>query len=135
MVLHPQADVKQVPPGVVQAAEVHRHAQLHALPTDVFKLLLFIGRGVSLARQGVACAAGRQQVACQVAAVNGRHISGLQHLQRFGLVPVIQMPVVLGQLVHGAQRRLQARHHVAGADPAKLARAGHSQQVQADVGR
>ena len=74
MFMHAQADVKQVPFGVVQAAEVHRHAQAHALRSDVLKLLLFHHRRVRLARQAIAPTTHSQQVACQVTAVNGGHI-------------------------------------------------------------
>ena len=134
VVVNAQADMKQVPLGVVQTAEVHAHAQVHALRGNAFKLLLFKRGGVGLVCQAGARTADRQQVTRQVAAVNGGHIGGLQYLQRFSLVPVVQMPVVFGHALYRAKCCLQAVNHVCSADPAKLARAGYRQQIQTNVG-
>ena len=45
------------------------------------------------------------------------------------------MPVMFGHAFYRAKCCLQAANHVCRAEPAKLARAVHGQQVQADVGR
>ena len=55
-------------------------------------------------------------------------------MQRGGVIPVVQMAVVLVQTVNAAQRGVQARDQVGGGDPAKLACTGDGQQVQPDVG-
>ena len=70
MVIDPQPDVKQMPFGVVQTVEIHRHTQLHAPLRDVFELLLFKGGGVGFARQAVGGTANSQQMPGQVATVN-----------------------------------------------------------------
>ena len=126
--------MKQVPLWVVKAAEVHGHAQAHALRGDVFDLLLFSRRGVGLACQGATCTTHSQQVTREVAAVNGGDIGRLQNFQCFGLVPVVQMPVVFGHSFHGAKSCLQPVNHILSADPAELASACHRKQVQAYVG-
>ena len=133
VVVNPQANVKQVPLGVVKAAKVHGHTQAHAVRRNLFELLIFNHSCVSLACQAGACATYSQQVPCQVAIVNGRNIGRMQDLQCFGLVPVVQMPVMLGHAFHRGKSCLQSAYHILRTDPAELACACHCQQVQADV--
>ena len=135
MVVDAQADVKQVPFGVVQNTEIHRHTKVHALGCNKFKLLLFLAGGVSPDCQAAAGSADCQQVPGQISAVYCGHISRLKHLQGLSLVPVKQVPFMFGHFVYGVKGGLQPRNHVPSADPAKLARAGHRQQIHADVGR
>ena len=90
-----------------------------------------LGGQISLAAK----APQRDQMAGQVAAVDGGHIGGQQHCQGLGVVPVQKMPVVPGQLVQRIQRCFQAGSQIGHADPARLCRAGAAQEVQADIGR
>ena len=127
--------MKQVPFGAVKHAKVHVQAQLRALCSDGGQGLFLLCCRVSFTRQCVAGPGYRQQVASEVAAIHGRYIGRLQHLQRLGLVPIEQMPFVFGQAFYRLQRQLQALHQLGCSDPAELARAGCRQQIQADVGR
>ena len=77
---------------------------------------------------------GGQQVPAQIAAVHGGHIHGQQRRAALGVVPVEKVAAVALQRVQGSGRGLQAREQVLRADPAEAARAGHAEQVQADVG-
>jgi len=74
-------------------------------------------------------------MARKITAVYSGHVSWRQHGQRAGVVPVEQMAVVFRQALHRVQGGLQPLDHAIDRNPAELARAGHRQQIQADVGR
>ena len=76
----------------------------------------------------------RQQVADKVAAVDRGNVHRQQRCAALGVVPIHEVAAVALHAAQGGQRGLQPRQHVLRADPAELARAGHAQQVQADVG-
>ena len=89
-------------------------------------------------RRGNQCGAGLghgQQVAAEVAAVDGGHVARQQRRASAGVGPVHEVAAVSGQGVQRAQRGLQPGQQVLRADPAERARTGRAQQVQADVGR
>ena len=140
LLTHPVADMKQAPAGAVQKPVVRRQRQgLHA-PGQHLKLgALCITRHrhtvAPLCTKIKTRLGGGEQVATQVAAVDGGHIGGQQHCQGLGVVPVQKMPLVPGQLVQRIQRCFQAGSQIGHADPARLCCAGAAQKVQADIGR
>ena len=71
----------------------------------------------------------------QVAAVHRGHIARVQGLQGFGVVPVQEVPLVPLHGLQGGQRGFEPVDQFQRADPAELARAAGTQQVQPDVGR
>ena len=89
-------------------------------------------------RRGNQCSAGLghgQQVAAEVAAVDGGHVARQQRRASASVGPVHEVAAVSGQGVQRAQGGLQPGQQVLCADPAERARTGRAQQVQADVGR
>ena len=74
-------------------------------------------------------------MACEVTAVDGRDVSGLEHLQVPCPVPVEEMPAVPREALHGLERRFQSRHRFHRPGPAEIARGHCRKQVQAQVGR
>ena len=75
-----------------------------------------------------------QQLATQVATVDGGYIHGCQRFQRLRVVPVEEVPLVPSHFQQRLYRVFNAVGHFLGSDPAKLPGAGHTHQVQANVG-
>jgi hypothetical protein len=134
LLMHAQADVKEVALGAVKAAEVHGHAQLFAALAERHQVGGLEPDRCPPGRQLAKGLRHRQQVAGEVAAVYGGDIGRQQHLQRARFIPVEQVALVLGQGFHRVQRGGQPSGHFGAGDPAEFARAGHGHQVQADVG-
>ena len=134
LLTHPVANMKQAPAGAVQKPVVRRQRQgLHA-PGQHLKLgALRITRHrhtvAPLCTKIKTGLGGGEQVATQVAAVDGGHIGGQQHCQGLGVVPVQKMPLVPGQLVQRVQRGFQAGGQIGHADPARVCCAGAAQEV------
>ena len=76
----------------------------------------------------------RQQVAGQVAAVDGRHVHRLQRHQRHRVVPVVEVAVVALHLVHRAEGGGGAREHLAERGETEVPGAQVGQQRHAHVG-
>ena len=76
-----------------------------------------------------------QQVAGQVAAVNGGDVGRRERLQRARVVPVVEMPVKSLEPPDGGERGLDPLDHLQGADPAEVPGGHGRQQVNPDVGR
>ena len=76
-----------------------------------------------------------EQVAAQIAAVDGRDVHWEQRGLALGVVPIEEVAAVPRQLGEARERRLEPGDQFVGADPAELARARGRQQVQPDVGR
>ena len=66
-----------------------------------------------------------QQIAGQIAAVDGRDIARIQRAQVAGVIPVQEMAAKALQLLQGVQRRLQPLDRFQRADPAEIARRQH----------
>ena len=128
-----EAEVQQVPLAVIQEAEVglggEPFAVLHQRAQARRRIFVF-----SVARQLGAGLRHRQQVATEVAAVDGGDVHRQQWRQRLRVIPVHEVAAMALQLVQRRQCRLQAADQLQRADPAELPRAGRAQQVQADVG-
>ena len=123
--MNAQTDVKQMALGVVKPLEIHVHTQALALPGNLLQGIFFFKCGGCIKCQAVAGTSHGKQMTGQVAAVNGRYISGLQNLQRFGLIPIEQMSLVFGHALYGGQRSLQTREHLLRGQPAELSRTSH----------
>ena len=76
-----------------------------------------------------------EQVAGEVAAVDGRHVRGLERVQVPRVVPVVQVPAIPLEALDRRERRLETLDHLHRADPAEVACGHGRQEVQADVGR
>ena len=76
-----------------------------------------------------------QQVAAEVAAVDGGDVHRQQRLAARGVVPVEEVAPMALQAIDAVQGVLQPAEQLRRVDPAEFARASHAQQVQADVGR
>ena len=76
-----------------------------------------------------------QQMAGEVAAIDGGDVARTQRLQRAGVVPVVEMPAISRQRLQCAQRGGSARQQRACADVAKVAGGQIGQQGQSDIGR
>ena len=75
------------------------------------------------------------EVAGQIAAVDGRHIERVQRRQRPGFVPVVEMAAIGLQLLDRGDGGFQPLGRVGEPDPAEIARRQDRQQVDADIGR
>ena len=80
--------------------------------------------------------ARRQQVAGQVAAVDGRDVRRRQRRQRARVVPVVEVAAIALQLEQRVRRSAPAvAHDAGGAQVAEVVGRERGQQLQADVGR
>ena len=131
------ANVEQAPARIEQEAEVGLVGQAPAAlcqgpqaehRRNVGGVLGRVGQFVTGAGEG-------RQVAAQVAAVDGRDVGRQQWGEGLDVDPVQDVAAVARQPVQRVQRVRAALQQCGGGDPAKLARAGQGQQVQADVGR
>ena len=77
----------------------------------------------------------REQVAGEVAAVDGRHVRGLEPVQVARVVPVVEVTAEPFEAGDRGERRLQALHHVEGPDPAEIPSRHRREEVQPDVRR
>ncbi len=75
------------------------------------------------------------QVAGEIAAVDRGDILRLQRPEIRRVVPVVEVAAEPLHPAHCPQRRREPVRHVAEADPAEVARRGHRQQIEADIGR
>ena len=137
VVVDPKADVEEVALGVVEAAEIHLRAERLAAPRERFERSRRFGRRgfAVLRREGAAGLGHRDQVAREVAAVDAGHVGRRQHPQRLGVVPVVEMAVVLVHALDGVERGAEAAGQRRQVDPAEPVGAAAGQQVHADVGR
>jgi len=84
----------------------------------------------------VAAEAGQhQQMAGVVTRVDRRDVAGAQRLASLGVVPVVQVTVMVFEVPGRCHGGFQAFDGLAVADPAEVAGADHGEEVKADVGR
>ena len=77
----------------------------------------------------------RDEVAAQIAAVDGGNVLGLEDPEIAGVVPIEEVAAETRHTDHRRQRRLQALDGLARADPTEVAGADDGQQIQSEVGR
>ncbi len=77
----------------------------------------------------------RNQMTGEIAAVHRRYIEGPHRCQRVGLVPVVEMALVLLHLFERIDGGGDTIQRFAEADPAEIARGDDRQQIDADIGR
>ena len=118
-----KADAKEPPFFIVKHAEVHRRG-------DRSRPLRKPGRAV----RGKSRGAGGERGG-KVAAVHGRDIRRLEHRERFGIVPVIQMPFPLGQTLERIEDPFAERERLAPGCDAELSRRERARKRHGDVRR
>jgi hypothetical protein len=75
------------------------------------------------------------QVPCQIAAVDGGNVDGIERSQVSRVVPVEEMATEAPQARHGIERILEPFRHVEDPDPAEVVGDGRTQQVETQIGR
>ena len=77
----------------------------------------------------------RDQMPGKVAAIHRRDIKRAHRRQRVGLVPVVEMALILLHLLKRIDSGLNAVQRFTEADPAEIARGDDGQEIDADIGR
>ena len=75
-----------------------------------------------------------EQVAGEVAAVDGRDIGRIEHLPVEGAVPVEEVPLEARERLHGRDRRFQPLDGLGRAGPAEVAGRDRGEQIESHVG-
>jgi hypothetical protein len=69
-------------------------------------------------------------VPCQIAAVDGRDVDGIERLEVPCVVPVEEVAAEAAQVVHRIERVLEPLHHVEDSDPAEVVGNCRAQQIE-----
>ena len=77
----------------------------------------------------------RQQIAGEIAAVDGRDVRRRERDQANRVVPVVEVSSISRQLQKRRERRFEAADHFGEAEVSKIAGGQRGDQLQADVGR
>ena len=75
------------------------------------------------------------EMAREIAAVDGGNVLRIERPEVDGIVPIVEVAAEPVHAAHRAKRRLKPHDHVVETDPAEIACRHGGEQVEADIGR